>query len=134
MDLTNHCTSSHMLEIVYGLFQLKYVPLIFTIHNMSDWIYTKTERKLTKTLCYIFSMNPQIYRTKNKIPYQNTPHFNKIYFLQSTPHLKPTAPKLRVLYNIYKTYFFQSTSTWRLTEQMRVHSSKSCPWQGDQHT
>ena len=85
-------------------------------------------------LCYIFSMNPQIYRTKNTIPNQNTPHFNKIYFLQSTPHLKPTAPKLRVLYNIYKTYFFQSTSTWRLTAQMRILSSRSYSWQGDQHT
>ena len=38
----------HLLEIVYGLFQLKYVTLIFTIHNMFDWIYTKTELKLTK--------------------------------------------------------------------------------------
>jgi hypothetical protein len=28
--ITNHCTSSNLLEIVYGLVQLKYVNLMFT--------------------------------------------------------------------------------------------------------
>jgi len=31
----------YFLNIVYGLFQLKYVTWISTIHNMFDWIYAK---------------------------------------------------------------------------------------------
>jgi len=48
--LTNHCPSSNLLDIVYGLVQLKYVILIFTIHNMFDWIYTKSRTKIYEML------------------------------------------------------------------------------------
>lgn len=73
---------------------------------MFDWISTKTKRNIRHEyhvltpevyLCDIFSMNPQIYGTKNTVPTENMPHFNKISFLQTTTCLTPTA-QLRVLY------------------------------------
>jgi len=46
VGLTNNRTSSNMLEIAYGLVQLKHVTRIFTIHNMFDWNYTKDRTKI----------------------------------------------------------------------------------------
>jgi len=45
---TNNRTSSNLLEIVYGLVQLKYTTWIFTIYNMFDWNYTKDRTKIYK--------------------------------------------------------------------------------------
>jgi len=48
--LTNNRTSSNLLDIVYGLVQLKYLTLIFTIHNMFDRNYTKNRTKVYKMI------------------------------------------------------------------------------------
>jgi len=48
--LTNHCTSRNLFELVYGLLQLKYVTLIFTIPNMFEWIYTKSKTYTYETI------------------------------------------------------------------------------------
>lgn len=47
--LSNHCKTSNLLDILYGLVQPKHATLIFTIHNVSDWISTLLQSFLFAT-------------------------------------------------------------------------------------
>ena len=47
--LSNHCKTSNLLHIAYGLVQPKHATLIFTIHNVSDWISTLLQSFLFAT-------------------------------------------------------------------------------------
>jgi len=48
--LTNNRTSRNLLDILYGLVQLKHVTWIFKIHNVFDWNYTKERTKIYKMI------------------------------------------------------------------------------------
>jgi len=48
--LTNNRTSRNLLDILYGLVQLKHVTWIFKIHNMFDLNYTKERTKIYKMI------------------------------------------------------------------------------------
>jgi len=101
--LTNNRNSSNLLEIMYGLVQIKCLILIFPIHNMFDRNLQKNRTKVYKMINTntARSVSPKIFRCE--------------YWTPKIQKLENNSQSIYAEYSSISTlYIINTTSTWTL--------------------